>query len=79
MFYWMKDQGEQIPEMRKPIIRNAFRCGLIADPELWENIKDRRDETSHTYDDKKAAEVAAFVRDKAMRAFDGFGARIEVL
>lgn len=75
MFYWMKDEGEEIPEMQKAIIRNAFRCQLIADPKLWEDIKDCRDETSHAYNESKAIEVAAFVRGKALAAFDAFRER----
>ncbi len=79
MFYWMKDQGEQVPEMQKPIIQNAFRCQMISDPKLWEEIKDCRDETSHTYNENKAVEVAAFVRGTALAAFDAFRQRIDSL
>jgi nucleotidyltransferase substrate binding protein (TIGR01987 family) len=79
MFYWMKDQGEQVPEMQKPIIQNAFRCQMISDPKLWEDIKDCRDETSHTYNESKAVEVVAFVRGTALAAFDVFRQRIDSL
>lgn len=70
MFYWMKEQGEQVPEMQKPIIQHAFRCQLISDPQLWEAIKDCRDETSHTYNEDKAVAVSAFIRAEAVTAFD---------
>lgn len=79
MFYWMRDQDEQVPEMQKPIIQNAFRCQMISDPKLWEDIKDCRDETSHTYNESKAVEVAAFVRSTALVAFDAFRRHIESL
>lgn len=79
MFYWMKDQGEQVPEMQKPVIQNAFRCGIITDPALWEAIKDCRDETSHTYNESKAIEVAAFVRANALAAFDAMRLRVDAL
>ena len=79
MFYWMKDQGEQVPEMQKPIIQNAFRCEIITDPKIWEDIKDYRDETSHTYNEEKAVAVSAFVRAVAMDKFDALKARIEPL
>lgn len=79
MFYWMKDQGEKVPEMQKPIIQNAFRCQMISDPELWEDVKDCRDETSHTYNEDKAVEVVAFVRAKALGAFDAFKEGIDAL
>lgn len=79
MFYWMRDQGEQVPEMQKAIIREAFRCGLISDSALWEDIKDQRDETSHTYNESKAVFVAAYVRNKAVSAFDTLRDKLKTL
>ena len=70
MFYWLRAQKEQVPEVVRQVIRTAFRAELISDADLWEKIKDCRDETSHTYDEKKAIEVAAFVRSQAVHAFD---------
>lgn len=79
MFYWMKDEGEQVPEMVKPIIQAAFRCELIGDPKLWEDIKDCREETSHTYNEAKATEVAGFVRAQALAAFDALQKKLNTL
>lgn len=79
MFYWLRSQKEQVPEMVRPVIQAAFRTELIADADLWEQIKDCRDETSHTYNEKKAIEVAAFVRDVAAAAFDALLARLNAL
>lgn len=79
MFYWMRDQGEKVQEMVKPVIQAAFRCEMIADPQLWERIKDCRDETSHTYNESKAIEVAAFVRAQALGAFDALRDRLKDL
>ena len=50
MFYWLRAQQEKVPEVVRPVIQAAFRAELIADADLWEKIKDYRDETSHTYD-----------------------------
>lgn len=79
MFYWLRDQGEKVPQMGRPVLEAAFRGGLIADPGLWEKIKESRDETSHTYDQAKAIEVAAFVRAIAISAMDDFCARVRSL
>ena len=79
MFYWMKNMGEQMPEMQKPIIQAAFRCELISAPEVWEEIKKQRDETSHTYNEPKAVSVSAFVRTVALPAFDTLREKINVL
>lgn len=79
MFFWMRDQGEQVPEMQKPIIQAAFRCELINAPELWEDIKKQPDETSHTYKESRAVYVAAFVRSKALPAFDALREKLNAL
>ena len=79
MFYWMRDQGEKVPEMQKPIIQAAFRCELIVSPEIWEEMKDQRDETSHTYNEAKAVSVSAFVRSVAVREFEELRAKLNGL
>jgi len=79
MFYWLRAQKEKVPEVVRPVIQAAYRAELIADADLWEKIKDCRDETSHTYDQKKAVEVAAFVRGSAVQAFDILLAKLKTL
>jgi len=79
MFYWLRSQKEQVPEMVRPVIQAAFRAEIIADADLWGQIKDCRDETSHTYNEKKAIEVAAFVREVAAGAFDALLVRLNAL
>lgn len=79
MFYWLRAQKEKVPEVVRPVIQAAFRAELIADADLWEKIKDYRDETSHTYDEKKAIAVAAFVRAQAVHAFDALLVKLKVL
>lgn len=79
MFYWLRAQKEKVPEVVRPVIQAAFRAELIADADLWEKIKDYRDETSHTYDEKKAIAVAAFVRAQAVHAFDSLLVKLKAL
>lgn len=79
MFYWLRAQKEKVPEVVKLVIQAAFRAELIVDAELWEKIKDYRDETGHTYDEKKAIEVSAFVRARAAGAFDALEAKLKTL
>ena len=76
MFYWMKSEGESVPEMVRAVIREAFRCELIADPDGWERVKECRDETSHAYNENKAIEVAAFVRARALGLFEALRATL---
>lgn len=70
MFYCLKANLEKVPEMVKPVIQAAFKAGLIEDAQLWEQIKEYRDETSHTYNRDRAIEAAAFIRSDAIGAFD---------
>lgn len=79
MFYWLREQKEKVPEVVRPVIQAAFRAELITNAELWERIKDCRDETSHTYDQLKAIEVAAFVRGQAVGALDLLEAKLKTL
>ncbi len=79
MFYWLRAQKEKVPEVVRPVIQAAYRAELVADADLWEKIKDYRDETSHTYDEQKAIEVAAFVRARAIHAFDVLLAKLKAL
>jgi nucleotidyltransferase substrate binding protein (TIGR01987 family) len=79
MFYWMRNQGEKVPEMQTPIIQAAFRCELIVSPDVWEEMKDQRDETSHTYNEAKAVSVSAFVRSVAVREFEELRAKLNGL
>lgn len=79
MLHGLLDAGERVPEMVRPVIQAAFRAQWIDDPELWERIKDARNETSHTYNEAKAIEVAAFVRAHAVGAFDALLQRLEPL
>jgi nucleotidyltransferase substrate binding protein (TIGR01987 family) len=79
MFYWLRAEDEQVLEMQKPILQAAFRCELIDDPRVWEDIKKQRDLTSHTYNEAKAIDVAAFVRSVAIREFDDFRQKLTTL
>ena len=79
MFYWLRTQKEKVPEVVRQVLQAAFRAELITDAELWERIKDYRDETSHTYDEKKAVEVAAFVRSQAVQGFEALLAKLATL
>ena len=77
MFYWLRDQSEVVPEMVNPVLQAAFRCALMSDPDVWSQIKDCRNQTSHTYNEAKAVEVAGFVRAPALEPFGALQARLQ--
>ena len=79
MFYWLREEGEMVPEMVNPVLQAAFRCGLITDVAIWLKTKDSRNATSHTYKEEMAIEIASFVRLQAMPAFAALEDRLETL
>ena len=79
LYLWLRGEGEQVPQMGRAVLRMAFTAQVISDAQLWEEIKDARDETSHTYNEARAVAVAAFVRAKALGAFDALALRLEGL
>ena len=54
----------------KEIIRIGAERGLIADPQRWFAYRDKRNITSHTYDEAKAREVYGILADFAYDAAD---------
>ncbi len=54
----------------KEVIRVGAERGLIAAPERWFDHRDKRNITSHTYDEEKAREVYAILSDFAADAAD---------
>ena len=79
LFYGLRDAGENVQEMVRPVFQAAFRAQWIGDPQVWERIKDCRDETSHTYNEAKAIAVAAFVRAEALATFDALRGKLAAL
>ncbi len=53
---------------RRDLFRSAARRGLIHDPEPWFSYHSARNESSHTYDEPKADEVAKLAESFAVDA-----------
>ena len=79
MYYWLREEGEVVPDMANPVLQAAFRCGLITDVAVWLKTKDNRNATSHTYKEEMAIEIASFVRLQALPAFAALEDRLETL
>lgn len=54
----------------KEVIRVGAERGLIVKPERWFDYRDKRNITSHTYDEEKAREVYSVLSDFAADAAD---------
>lgn len=68
-FRFLSDRGEKMTAKAWDVLPVAFQSGLIADVELWERMREYRNDTSHEYNEAKAIEIAAFVRARGFAAF----------
>jgi nucleotidyltransferase substrate binding protein (TIGR01987 family) len=70
LYRLLRSRGVDINESAFEVIPAAFSHRLITDAAGWGDLRKYRNLTSHTYDEKVAIEVAAFVRADAVRLFD---------
>jgi len=61
-----REELDQLPF--KEVIRVGAERGLITIPERWFDYRDKRNITSHTYDEEKAREVFSVLADFAVDA-----------
>jgi len=66
MYRWLRAKDVDIPEEAFEVIPRAFNAGLIDDDAGWTEIRRARNKTAHIYDEKRAIEIAAFVRSEAV-------------
>ena len=68
---WLMEQGE-VPgnATQKEVMEAAFRTGLIADADLWSELTRWRNDSTHEYEEASAVAAAAFIRQRAVDAFD---------
>jgi nucleotidyltransferase substrate binding protein (TIGR01987 family) len=69
MYRWIWAQDHPVNEMAAAVIPMAFSFGLISQEKAWGNMRKFRNDTSHTYEESIAIEVAAFVRQEAVVLF----------
>ncbi len=78
MHQWLVDQEEILYEStKKAVMEAAFKTALVSDADLWADIAVARNDASHEYDETKALEIVAFVRARAVAAFDALLATLE--
>lgn len=59
--------------------RAAFRNGLIENGETWMDMVDKRNLTSHTYDEEAAAQVVTTIRNAYFAEFEKLLVRLQQL
>ncbi|MGH8759843.1 MAG: HI0074 family nucleotidyltransferase substrate-binding subunit [Burkholderiales bacterium] len=70
MYRWLRARGNDVDEEAYSVIPMAFERRLISEVKGWGDMRKFRNQTSHTYDQSIAIEVAAFVRHEAIPLFD---------
>ncbi len=66
---YFEAQGETEIHGSRDAFRLAFARGILADGELWMEMIRSRTQTTHTYNEEVAAEIAAAVRGRYHPAF----------
>ena len=59
--------------------RAAFRSELIENGEVWMDMVDKRNLTSHTYDEETAAQVVTTIRSTYFNAFERLLVKLQQL
>ncbi len=60
----LKDKGYKDVTGPKPVIKQSFQDGYIADGEAWMRMHESRNLTSHTYDEETAGEIVEKIRSE---------------
>lgn len=79
LFRVLTDRGERVAQQSSAVLAAAFTGLLLDDAPLWDRIRIARNQTSHTYDEQKAIEVAAMIRTDALHAFDALAATLDAI
>lgn len=77
MYRLLRSRGSDLNESAFEVIPAAFSLGLIKDATGWGELRRYRNLTSHTYDEKVAIAVAAFIRAQAVGLFDALAATLK--
>lgn len=68
---WLTEQQEVTDaDTKKALMEAAFRTGLITDADLWTELGAARNDTTHEYNEAKATEIIALVRQRGLAAFE---------
>ena len=76
LFRFLRDKGERVAEKAWDVLPAAFQSQLIDDAETWDQLREYRNLTSHTYQEALAIKVSAFIRTTGVFAFDRLGERL---
>ena len=68
-YRWLRARNVEVDEEPFAVLPRAFQNRLVTEEATWSDIRKARNQTSHTYQESVAIEVAAYVRSVAAPAF----------
>lgn len=68
LFRYLADRGETMAAKAWDVLPVAFESKLIDDAEVWDRMREYRNDLSHEYNEAKAIELSAFIRSHAAAA-----------
>lgn len=76
---YLEDRGEIGIHGSKDATRRAFKVSLIPDDDLWMEMIQSRNRSTHTYNENTAKEIAALIIGSYFTAFEQFENRFSAL
>lgn len=76
---FLENRGVQNLYGSKDATREAFKTGLIENGEVWMDMIQSRNLTTHTYDEAMATRIAAAIRNTYLTAFEALRIQLKVL
>lgn len=76
---FLEERGHQPLYGSKDVCREALQAGLIEDGETWMEMIQNRNQTTHTYNEKTAEEIAKAIVESYHHAFLEFQAKLAEL
>ncbi len=76
---FLENRGVQGLYGSKDTVRQAFKTGLILNGEVWMDMVQSRNLTSHTYDETVADQIVAAIRNTYCTEFEALRTKLEEL
>jgi nucleotidyltransferase substrate binding protein (TIGR01987 family) len=73
----LKEKGYRNIIGPKPVIEQSFQDGYITDGKGWMRMHNSRNLTSHTYDEKTAAEIIKGIKEEYFQLFKNLQIRLK--
>ncbi|NCD42528.1 MAG: nucleotidyltransferase [Bacteroidia bacterium] len=74
---YLEYQGETDIAGSRDAFRKSYAAGLITDGEIWMDMLQSRNKTSHTYNEETAADIVTSIKDEFYSLFSALKAGME--